>query len=74
MYWSASDLAAHVDYEEKIDRRTRAEQRRSPAQLTPRSRNKARMHKRPGKATATPGDARSPPHEHRRPDTATPPG
>jgi hypothetical protein len=36
MYWSASDLAAHVDYEEKIDRRTRAEQRRSPARPPPR--------------------------------------
>lgn len=34
---------------EKLRRRARVEQRRSPAQLTPRSCNKARMRKRPGK-------------------------
>ncbi|WP_141564225.1 hypothetical protein [Mycolicibacterium palauense] len=49
MHSTADDLAAHADHQEKMRRRARVEQRRSPAQLTPRSRNKARMHKRPGK-------------------------
>ena len=49
MHCNADDLATHVDHQEKMRRRARAEQRRSPAQRTPRSHNKARMHKRPGK-------------------------
>lgn len=49
MHCSADDLTASADHREKMRRRARVEQGRSPAQLTPRSRNKARMHKRPGK-------------------------
>ena len=49
MSCSPDDLTEGMDYREKMRRRARVEQRRSPAQLTPRSRNKARMHKRPGK-------------------------
>lgn len=46
---SADDLNHSVEHREKMRRRVRVEQRRSPAQLTPRSRNQARMLKRPGK-------------------------
>lgn len=49
MYCTADDLTVNMDHREKLRRRDRVEQRRSPAQRTPRSRNKARMRKRPGK-------------------------
>lgn len=49
MQLSAEPLTTQMEYQEKMRRRARAEQGRSPAQRTPRSRNKARMHKRPGK-------------------------